>query len=179
MLLALKKPAEKLIVINNQPKLLKINMANTLRRIYSQKKFKNCVFCSWPQKKKDFVIAATEDYYLTINEYPYIEHHLLVVPFRHVVDSVDEPLSLNKEYLTKVAISILNNLGIADYIILERQGKRAGQSVSHIHRHIIPMDSQHDIFYKLADIPDDWDKRKLVSKYKAILKNSKKVSYGK
>lgn len=147
-------------------------MANSLRKQYAKQKFKTCPFCDWPHKKPELILAENENYYLTINEYPYIEHHLLIAPKAHIENLGQEQAGNEKDQLTKIAGKVLENLGINDYVILDRNGSKSGRSLAHIHRHLIPVEGPHDMFYRFADIGGDWDKIKAAKKYKKLINST-------
>src|SRR5690606_12480134 len=131
--------------------------------------FKTCPFCDWPKVKKDLIIAETANYYLTVNEFPYTEHHLLIAPFNHVTSLTNEPISTEKEELSNLGGKIMTALGITNYVVLDRSGRKSGRSLAHIHRHIIPVDGPHDMFYRFADIRSDWNKKAAAKNYRSII----------
>lgn len=146
-------------------------MANIFRSIYKKKKFTQCPFCQWPKTKKSLILASTKNYYLTLNEFPYIEHHLLIAPYQHITSLSKESASLEKEQLTKIGDKLLTALGVKNYTVLDRSGNKSGRSLAHIHRHLIPVDGPHDMFYRFADVSQSWDKHQMAKKYKKILKD--------
>ncbi len=133
-------------------------MTNIYRSLYQEdrKYFTSCPFCDWPAQKPDLIIERTDHYFLTVNEYPYTEHHLLIAPFAHLTDFVNEPVSTEKEYLTKKAARILKVLGLENYLVLDRDGPNSGRSLVHLHRHLIPVQKPEDVIYDHKEIRSDW-----------------------
>jgi len=95
-----------------------------------------CPFCH----KKRSIIHHTKKAYITYGIAPYHEHHMLVVPKRHVTDlkKLHQLEESEIQNLIKIGISMLNHLGYRDYSILVRNGNNIGKSISHLHYHLIP-----------------------------------------
>jgi len=143
---------------------------NKYRQEYKKKKFKECPFCVWLKKFKKDVIEETENYYLTINHYPYIRHHLLIAPKKHITSLIKEKHNQEKEYLTQQAGKIFLKQNIKDYVVLDRSGAKSGRSLKHIHRHVIPVNGPHDMYYRYAEMEGELDFAKDISGYKKALK---------
>ena len=103
---------------------------------FLKKQGPKCPFCH----KKRSIIHRTQKAYITYGIAPYHEHHMLVVPRRHVIDltKLRKLEETEIQNLIKIGISILNHLGYRDYSILVRNGKNSGKTVSHLHYHLIP-----------------------------------------
>lgn len=143
---------------------------NKYRQEYKKKKFKECPFCVWLVKHRKHVIEETENYYLTINHYPYIHHHLLIAPKKHITKLISEKNVEEKEYLTQQAGKIFLKLGIKNYVVLDRSGAKSGRSLKHVHRHIIPVKGPHDMYYRYAEIEGELDLAGDVREYRKILR---------
>ena len=102
----------------------------------------NCVFCaiaaneipSFKVYEDDLVLA-----YLDIN--PFSKGHTLVIPKEHssgLLDTPDETLAALVARVKKVASHLKAALPCDGFNILQNNGEAAGQSVGHIHFHIIP-----------------------------------------
>lgn len=99
-----------------------------------------CPFCNPDVIAKQFV-HETEN---TVTLYcltPATKGNLLVIPKRHIERfeelTVEEMVAIQKEI--KLFASVFADFyGISDYVIVEKNGTMAGQSVSHIHFHLIP-----------------------------------------
>lgn len=102
----------------------------------------NCVFCaiaageipSFKVYEDDLVLA-----YLDIN--PMSEGHTLVIPKAHtegLLDTDDATLDALLARVKKVAAHLKTALPCEGFNILQNNGDAAGQTVKHIHFHIIP-----------------------------------------
>ena len=102
----------------------------------------NCVFCaivegeipSFKVYEDDIVLA-----YLDIN--PVSKGHTLVIPKAHtkgLLDTPDETLSAVVSRVKKVAAHIKEVLGCGGFNIVQNNGETAGQTVHHVHFHIVP-----------------------------------------
>ena len=101
-------------------------------------KKKQCVFCDLKEK---YIIAERGGVVLTVALFPYIDGHLLIIPRRHC-QSLTE-LKVREwqavKYLTQLGLKLLKKeLGQENVWFLEREGSRAGKTVSHLHFHLIP-----------------------------------------
>lgn len=103
---------------------------------------KDCIFCK-------IVKGESPSYKIYEDEYTYAfldiakKHygHTLVIPKEHCVNTIDcrEDL-LQKVILSvqKVARHYVNDLKFSGALIMNANGKEAGQVVEHLHYHIIP-----------------------------------------
>jgi diadenosine tetraphosphate (Ap4A) HIT family hydrolase len=101
-----------------------------------------CPFCDLKSK---YVIKRLSGMYLTVNLFPYIDGHLLIVSQRHIENMVDltkkeweavfELVSLVKKLYKK-------NLKICDFAVLCQQGQNSGRSLGHFHINIVPRASK-------------------------------------
>ena len=102
----------------------------------------DCVFCaiaageipSFKVYEDDLVLA-----YLDIN--PCSKGHTLVIPKAHttgLLDTSDEMLAALLARVKKVAARLREVLSCDGFNILQNNGAAAGQSVFHIHFHIVP-----------------------------------------
>jgi histidine triad (HIT) family protein len=102
----------------------------------------DCVFCaiaageipSFKIYEDDFVLA-----FLDIN--PFSEGHTLVIPKEHYKGLLDVPpqvLTVLLERVQKISSHIAKALACDGFNILQNNGAAAGQTVNHIHFHIVP-----------------------------------------
>jgi len=102
---------------------------------------KNCVFCKI-QKKKLTIINESKFFFVIRDNYPVTKFHTLFISKRHITSffllTKDEVLNLfnllndQKDKLIKKDRKIKGfNIGIND-------GKCAGQTIFHLHVHLIP-----------------------------------------
>ena len=102
----------------------------------------NCVFCAIaageiPAFKvyEDELVLA----YLDIN--PFSVGHTLVIPKAHyegLLDAPDETLAAVLSRVKKVAAHLKTALPCDGFNILQNNGEAAGQTVRHVHFHIVP-----------------------------------------
>lgn len=102
----------------------------------------DCVFCaiaageipSFKIYEDDLVLA-----YLDIN--PFTKGHTLVIPKAHSEGLLDTPAAKLGEIMArvqKVAAHIKATLPCEGFNILQNNGEAAGQTVKHLHFHIVP-----------------------------------------
>ena len=102
----------------------------------------DCIFCaiaegeipSFKVYEDDLVLA-----YLDIN--PFSKGHTLVIPKQHasgLLDADDDLLAALIVRVKKVAAHVKDALGCDGFNILQNNGEAAGQTVKHIHFHIVP-----------------------------------------
>jgi len=97
-----------------------------------------CLFCN-PKSKE--TIAETEHAVLVTDTYPVSLGHCLVIPKRHIVTFFDCTEEENRDFRTLVlkAKEYIDKEHSPDaYNIGSNNGLDAGQSVFHLHIHIIP-----------------------------------------
>ena len=102
----------------------------------------DCLFCaivageipSFKVYEDDFVLA-----YLDIN--PFTKGHVLVIPKMHstgLLDTDDDVLAAVVMRVKKVAAHMKASLSCDGFNILQNNGEAAGQTVKHVHFHIVP-----------------------------------------
>ena len=102
----------------------------------------DCVFCaiaageipSFKMSEDELVLA-----YLDIN--PFSKGHTLVIPKEHssgLLDTSDETLAALIARVKKIAGHLKSALPCDGFNILQNNGEAAGQTVMHIHFHIVP-----------------------------------------
>ena len=103
---------------------------------------RNLTKCPFCDLKSKYIILENENAVLTVNLFPYIDGHLMVIPKRHV----EKFTNLQKEEwssfrkLIDVGIKLINKeLKVENTNILYREGKKSGMSLKHIHIHVLPI----------------------------------------
>lgn len=99
----------------------------------------DCHFCVLTHEK----LIDTPLAYLTFAIAPYHEHHLLVIPTRHMetyLDLTNDEREAMHDLLVR-AMKALKRLGYVDYSILMREGGAKYKSVPHLHMNVIPCDA--------------------------------------
>ena len=107
----------------------------------------DCLFCTL-YREGDHV-AATDGFVAIRDINPQADTHLLVLPERHVESFhsiADFPADETKRMLEFVA-ETAEKVGLTDYRVLMNVGASAGQTVFHLHWHILGggPDSQADV----------------------------------
>ena len=111
----------------------------------------DCVFCaiaageipSFKVYEDELVLA-----YLDIN--PFTKGHTLVIPKEHssgLLDTSDETLAVLAARVKKVAAHLKSALPCDGFNILQNNGEAAGQTVMHIHFHIVPRYGKEEISF--------------------------------
>ena len=99
-----------------------------------------CLFCKWKNEKEKIVLE--NDYaFARYDEFPVNKGHMLFMTKRHVKDFFETSLEEKNAIfeLVEKAKKIIDNEYHPDgYNIGMNCGKAAGQSVMHIHVHLIP-----------------------------------------
>lgn len=106
----------------------------------------DCIFCKRPETE----ILAENDLALAFfDKYPVNEGHVLIIPKRHVesfFETTWEELAAINELLFAVKDKLANKFSPDGYNIGVNVGRAAGQTIFHLHVHIIPR-------YR-GDVPD-------------------------
>ena len=112
----------------------------------------DCVFCaiaageipSFKVYEDDLVLA-----YLDIN--PFTKGHTLVIPKQHstcLLDTDEETLAAVIARVKKVAAHLKTALPCDGFNILQNNGEAAGQTVHHLHFHIVPRYGNEPIVFE-------------------------------
>jgi diadenosine tetraphosphate (Ap4A) HIT family hydrolase len=101
-----------------------------------------CVFCQIAQKEKKVeVIARFNHCFVIKDQYPVSPGHLLIIPYQHTESWFSSSTEV-KEEIVDVLDKIKQLLDIEyhpdGYNIGMNCGKAAGQTVMHLHVHLIP-----------------------------------------
>ena len=102
----------------------------------------DCVFCAIAAGEIPCFKVYEDDLtlaYLDIN--PFSKGHTLVIPKRHAADLLEVDEELLKETVVRVkriAARVGERRGCDGFNILQNNGVAAGQTVRHIHFHIVP-----------------------------------------
>lgn len=107
---------------------------------------RDCPFCNLIEEK---ILYKGRYAFAVFSLWPVSDYHLLVIPNRHV--STEEELEdFEVLYLYKLRMGMIRLIerktGLTDYNLGLNQGELAGQTVSHIHYHVV--------FRKAGDVED-------------------------
>lgn len=99
-----------------------------------------CVFCELQQKNERPILARTRSFFAVKDKYPVNEGHTLVIPYRHVSRlrdlTVEEFCELRDILQTVQDEQAAQNA--EGFNIGVNEGEVAGQTVPHLHIHVIP-----------------------------------------
>jgi len=99
-----------------------------------------CIFCDIGSgKNKSEIVFEDELSVCFKDQNPQAPVHLLIIPKKHIV-SVDEINSSNSKIVQKIFENIpkiAKEIGVDSYRIVSNIGSHAGQSVMHLHFHIL------------------------------------------
>ena len=114
---------------------------------------KPCAFCNEAVLKTE-TIAISDLAVVLYNRFPAKVGHLLVIPKRHAPRfedlTVEEVASIN-ELIRKAVEDLKKTYHITDYMLVQKNGKVAGQKVEHVHFHILPAtENDYDAFLTQA-----------------------------
>ena len=102
----------------------------------------DCVFCAIAAGEIPCFKVYEDDIalaYLDIN--PFAKGHTLVIPKAHAADiqaADDETLAALIVRVKRIAAHVAERLGCDGYNVMQNNGAAAGQTVRHIHFHIVP-----------------------------------------
>lgn len=100
----------------------------------------SCLFCRIAKKEIPASVVHEDGDVLAFRDIaPQAPTHVLVIPKRHVATVADlapgdEPLAGT---LLAAAAKVARDLGLADYRLVLNNGAGAGQSVFHLHVHVL------------------------------------------
>jgi diadenosine tetraphosphate (Ap4A) HIT family hydrolase len=98
----------------------------------------SCVFCN---KEEELLVLETKYSFIQANKYPYGGGHLLVIPKRHINTIIDLTTNERKDIFNLIDLAIyaidvfMNPKG---YNIGCSVGRIAGESINHLHFHVLP-----------------------------------------
>ena len=124
-----------------------------------------CIFCAIAEGEiPSFKIYEDEIAlaYLDIN--PFSKGHVLVIPKSHftgLLDTPDEMLSTIVSRVKKVAAHLKGALPCDGFNILQNNGAAAGQTVMHVHFHIVPRYGNEELTF--ANHKGDMDELKALA----------------
>ena len=98
----------------------------------------SCPFCN---PSKEDIILKNDLCYAKFDKYPVNKGHILIIPFRHFdnyFDATKEEKMALIELIDKAKQYLDKNFKPDGYNIGINVGKTAGQTIMHVHIHIIP-----------------------------------------
>ncbi|MCS7165622.1 MAG: HIT domain-containing protein [Candidatus Calescibacterium sp.] len=123
-----------------------------------------CIFCYHDGKKiidinpsiSNLILYKSSTSFIIMNKYPYINGHLMVVPYRHTSDILvlneEEKLDIFRmiQFCVKLLKEVYNPVGFNVGINI---GKVAGAGIdNHIHFHVVPrFEADHNFMSTISD----------------------------
>lgn len=99
-----------------------------------------CVFCDDPDIQAR-CITRTQYSWAVPTNIPITPMHTLVMPIRHV-ETIDELTEEERADVlalrSRIVVSLKTNFGVEGFNFAWNEGELAGQSVKHLHMHIVP-----------------------------------------
>lgn len=95
----------------------------------------NCVFCNI---SNNLIINGDKDFSVINSKFPVTPRgHLLIIPKKHIEDK--DFYQVGSEYIMWIsyAIEVLRKRGFVDFNVGWNLGSRAGQTIKHMHCHVI------------------------------------------
>lgn len=123
------------------------HMFASWRRKYitDRKKVSGCVFCAALEKEDsadNLIVHRGDNAFIILNRYPYTSGHVMILPFKHVLDLNDLDDATRTEMMTLVnqTIKALKKAYKPDaFNVGINMGAAAGAGIeAHIHMHIVP-----------------------------------------
>ncbi len=100
----------------------------------------DCLFCKFISKEFQTDIVYENDFVLAFNDIaPQAPHHILIIPKKHIasISKLEKKDSFLMGELYLAAQEIAKSLNLEDYRLVINNGEGAGQSVFHIHLHLM------------------------------------------
>jgi histidine triad (HIT) family protein len=100
----------------------------------------NCLFCEIAEKMKQARIMHETDDVIAFHDLnPQAPVHILIVPKKHIsklatIEKEDTELLGKLQY---AAMEIAKELNLSDFRLVMNNGKKAGQTVDHLHYHLL------------------------------------------
>ena len=101
---------------------------------------KDCAFCS-PEVLNRQTLYESEQTLVLSNDRPLLPGHSMVIPKRHVARYEQLTAEEHEEIrltIHKVKQAFEEVYGTDEYLLVLQNGRKAGQTVSHVHFHMIP-----------------------------------------
>lgn len=100
----------------------------------------SCAFCS-PEVLDRQIFYRGDKALGILTHKPAVPGHVLIIPERHVSrfeDLSPEEVASIGDTIKKVDLAVKKVFGTGDYILIQKNGKEAGQTVPHVHFHYLP-----------------------------------------
>ncbi len=103
---------------------------------------KDCIFCKITQGEiKSYIVKESPNFLAVLDIHPHSPGHTLVIPKEHFVNLKELKLELAEEFIKmiqEIMILLEKVFMTNDFTLGINEGPLAGQTVSHLHFHIMP-----------------------------------------
>lgn len=99
-----------------------------------------CLFCKIAAGEIPAQVVFSDEAYVAFRDIdPQAPHHVLVIPRAHVANVADYARAdaAGAGALLATAASVAEELGLSDYRLVTNTGPESGQSVFHLHVHVL------------------------------------------
>lgn len=99
-----------------------------------------CAFCNEEVLERQIFYRGNKALGILTHK-PAVLGHVLIIPERHVErfeDLSHEEMAALGEAIKKVDLAVRKAFGTGDYVLIQKNGKEAGQTVPHVHFHYLP-----------------------------------------
>lgn len=96
----------------------------------------NCVFCKHFQKGE--IVADLGEFFVVVNDFPYMENHLMLLPKRHIHSELEfnDAEQANFMYANRQLLKAYNKVFGSCFVMTRENTPR--QTQWHWHRHFVP-----------------------------------------
>jgi len=113
----------------------------------------DCIFCKIVRGEvPSYKVYEDEHTLALLDIFPACEYHTLVIPKKHCVNMFDIPPETAAHVMhtvKKVVALYESKLGLNDVHLVSNSGAKAGQTVFHLHFHIVP-------YFNDSKLPIPW-----------------------
>lgn len=132
----------------------------------------NCIFCKIVEGKiPSFKLYEDSKVLVILDAFPSSKGHVLVIPKKHskdIFDITDNEYSYLMGIVSSITKKLKKNLECNGFNVLQNNGEVAGQTVNHLHIHIIPR-------YENDNVSIKWETHELNKEYaKELIKDFKR-----
>lgn len=123
----------------------------------------NCIFCKiLAGEIPSTAVYEDDDFKAILDVNPAARGHVIILPKKHaanIFELPDETAGKIMVVAKKIATAVKEAYGCDGINILQNNGEAAGQTVFHLHVHIVPRFKGDDvtIYWKLGETPTDME----------------------
>lgn len=123
----------------------------------------NCIFCKiLAGEIPSTAVYEDDDFKAILDVNPAARGHVIILPKQHAANIFELPDEIAGKIMIvakKIATAVREAYGCDGINILQNNGEAAGQTVFHLHVHIVPRFKGDDIkiSWKPGDTPEDMD----------------------